>query len=110
MGILRQYRQGDMMLEEINSMPAEAQVVKNRGRIVLAEGSTKTDAHMLKATEAQEQAHSGERYFRVKKRTKLECLNNSGESRHDALSIEKGDYRLVLQREYTPEAIRNVLD
>ena len=51
---MKMYRQGDVMIREVSSLPANAKAVKNRGRIVLAHGEVTGHAHAIAVREAKE--------------------------------------------------------
>lgn len=100
------FRQGDVLLERVNSLPqGVTPVAREGGRIVLAHGEVTGHAHAIKNRVAKfYQAGNGERFLEVPQA----CSVTHEE--HGAIPLEPGIYRVKRQREYSPEAIRNVAD
>ena len=101
------YRQGDVLIRKVASVPASAKEVdwKKEGRVILAYGEVTGHAHALPlslvsmfATEA------GQRFIKVTEGAELT------HEEHATITPEPGCYEVVQQREYTPQAIRNVAD
>lgn len=106
---MKMYRQGDVMIREVSSLPANAKAVKNRGRIVLAHGEVTGHAHAIAVRDAKEftmQDAAGvvKRFLHV-----ASCATVKHEE-HAPIALPAGIYEIVQQREYTPEEIRNVAD
>lgn len=99
---MTQYRQGDVFLVKVASIPKDALPVA--GRTILAHGEMTGHAHEIKSKHATLFEHAGERFLQV---TKPVVLRHQ---EHAPISLPVGDYRVVRQREYSPEAIRNVSD
>ncbi len=152
------YRQGDVMIERISSLPSKLTRAANEsGKVILAHGEVTGHAHSFAETDAVKFTdQAGGEYFDVKGRALdftlpimrrwkqqvmvnhpvlgviefAECdvqvngdqvtvVGDFGLLRHDehtAHGIPAGAYRgagaqgTVRQREYSPEAIRNVAD
>ncbi len=100
------YRQGDVLLIPATIPQAARPVGADSSRLVLAEGEATGHAHTVLASEAElyETANSAERWLRVHVRATLT------HQEHGAIALPAGDYRVVRQREYSPEAIRQVAD
>lgn len=101
------YRQGDVLLFRVDGeLPATATPVeREQGRIVLAHGEVTGHAHAIDAREAQLFAVGAiERLLRVTKKVTLK------HEEHTHIDLPMGIYRVVIQREYHPEEIRNVAD
>lgn len=98
------YRQGDLALIPVDDAPVNA---KASDKHVLAVGEESGHAHVIDNSLFDANAM-------------LLTVLDGGASlvvdppsmrwRHESLSIAPGNYKLVVQREYTPEAIRNVAD
>ena len=107
---MTQYRQGDVWIERIDpgAVPADLERVRpdGRKRIVLAEGQATGHAHTLPARSVRTARRdpSGVLYLDVKAFAKVT------HDEHDPIALEPGVYRVRRQREYHPEAIRNVAD
>lgn len=100
------YRQGDVLLVPIAEVPATALKVKREGdRIILATGEATGHAHAVATLGAELLADREARYLRVPA---------GGASvtheEHRPVALPAGSYRVVIQREYTPEEIRRVAD
>ena len=99
-------RQGDVLLIACGTIPAKAQTVpRDRGRVVLAYGEVTGHAHALLEPEVELLTVDDVRYLRVDAvSAKLQ------HEEHTVLDIPAGNYEVRIQREYTPESIRNVAD
>lgn len=105
------YRQGDVLIRRIDDgePPTEATLVKpDAGRVILAYGEVTGHAHAIKAgPSVQLLALPGQddRWLRIG--------GDGAELRHEehaTIALPPGLYRLRVQREYSPEAIRRVAD
>ncbi|HUD75312.1 MAG TPA: hypothetical protein VMQ76_09595 [Terracidiphilus sp.] len=102
-----QYRQGDVFLERIGdykAAPAAQAEAAQDGRVILAHGEVTGHHHSVAESDA-ELVKEGERMLlHVERQTALE------HQEHGAIVLEPGVYEVRRQREYSPEAIRNVAD
>jgi hypothetical protein len=93
------YRQGDVLLVAINSIPANArtEVARDNGRIVLAYGEVTGHAHAIHDTEAVLLAapDTEDRFLRIMATVALE------HEEHATIMLPPGDYITRRQREYT---------
>ena len=98
------YRQGDVLLARIASLPKNAQRKAVENRIVLAWGETTGHAHAIDARFAKLYQHGAERF--------IEALHGATlvHEEHSAISLKPGIYRVVQQREYVPGSSRLVVD
>lgn len=104
---LKTYRQGDVLIEQIAELPNNLQLQKpENGRIILAHGEATGHHHSLAVDTADwwKEEKTGEQYLTVKEKTAVE------HQEHAAITLQPSNYRVRRQREYTPEAIRNVAD
>ena len=97
------YRQGDVLLIPVK-MPKGATAVESKDRIILAYGEATGHHHSLKATVGSLFEREQKRYLRMDVDAPLE------HQEHGAILIPRGTYQVVIQREYSSEAIRNVQD
>lgn len=103
---MKQYRQGDVLIEKVRVRKLNGKSVpRDNGRIVLAYGEVTGHAHAICEQEAELiELETGERFL----------LSGAGmrivHEEHKAIAIPPGTYRVTRQREYAPEAIRNVAD
>lgn len=105
----RMYRQGDvLLLARTSPRPSTMTIVpRDEGRVILAYGEVTGHAHAL-AGEGLElwQSEGGNRVLVVDRPSDVTHEEHST-IRLDTLEF---GYDVIIQREYTPEAIRNVLD
>jgi hypothetical protein len=103
------YRQGDVLIVPIAAMPPTLEPVKReKGRIVLAHGEVTGHSHAITSKCAA--------LFRDPKLMAV-FMHVSGDApvalehdEHATISIPPGDYQIIRQVEYSPEAVRNVAD
>jgi hypothetical protein len=112
------YRQGDVLIEAIAKIPTKVIKQKKSANIILAHGTATGHHHTLEtkspvkwfkegvipSTSAKASTLAGEVYV---------SLPSGGQvthQEHNTIKLPKGDYRITRQREYSPEAIRNVAD
>lgn len=102
----KMYRQGDVLIVGIESLPADAfPVVTGDDRVVVAYGEATGHAHVLAADDVELFQHRRDQFVRVGSGG-AELVHDE----HETITLPEGDYRIVLQREYTPEEIRPVAD
>jgi hypothetical protein len=103
------FRQGDVLIVPIANLPAGLKPVeREHGRVVLAYGEVTGHAHAIKDKRAA--------LFRDPELAAM-FMQVSGDGtvaldhqEHDTIHIPPGDYQIIRQREYTPDAIRDVAD
>ncbi len=101
----KHYRQGDVVLVEVASVPQEAVKESDGKEVVLAWGEVTGHSHRLQAPEGVAYYALGEtNYFEIKHPSELV------HEEHDAIALTPGFYKVVRQREYTPERITRVID
>lgn len=98
-------RQGDVLLVRVRSIPKAAKRQHSKGMIVLAYGEVTGHAHTVDAGKAVLSLGEGGVMFLT-----VEELTAVRHQQHAPLTLEPGNYKVIRQREYTPEAIRNVAD
>lgn len=105
------YRQGDILLIPTSeSVPAGAEAVKPvHGRLILADGEATGHVHAV--------ASKGATLYDLPPVADLtvrllvaEITTALTHEEHAHITVPPGTYRVVRQREYSPEAIRNVTD
>ena len=99
------YRQGDVLIRRINSLPKKKAVQRENGHIL--EGEATGHIHRLEDTTKAQVFEVGEAglYLRVGPEG-VRIIHEE----HDPITLPPGDFEIVRQREYSPEAIRNVAD
>jgi hypothetical protein len=105
--VRKQYRQGDVLVELIENVPKGAKVVpRENGKIVLAHGEATGHAHAIADRRCKlVRDEDGVTFLEVK-----EAMAMLRHEEHATVELPKGNYRVTRQREYSPEAIRNVAD
>jgi hypothetical protein len=98
------YRQGDVGIIKIDSLPKKAVKQECEGSIVLALGEVTGHKHQIDATEADLYVEGSRRFLEVCYAAELV------HEEHGKITLPPGSYEVVIQREYSPEAIRNVND
>lgn len=100
----KQFRQGDVFLVAAKVPPGER---KKRADGVLAHGEVTGHAHVIADPDAAELYDVGDQMF-------LSVSAEGGvairHEEHGLVTIPPGDYQVRIQREYSPEEIRNVID
>jgi hypothetical protein len=99
------YRQGDILLERIESLPPSAVEEQVAGLIVLAYGEATGHHHAIRSGKVK--------LFKTESATFIEvqdALVQLTHEEHSPILLEPGFYRMIRQREYTPEKIRIVED
>lgn len=105
----RIYRQGDVLVVEATTIPEGVTTVPlEEGRLVLAHGEVTGHAHVVvgdaELFAPADVAELEERFLRVEQECELV------HDEHATIALPPGDYRVLRQREYSPEAIRSVAD
>jgi hypothetical protein len=99
------YRQGDVLLVKVSFLPDDRQpLAPENDHHILANGEVTGHAHRILMRQAEMYSSGGGPYLYVPEAAQL--LHEE----HGIIEIPAGNYRVVRQREYTPEAIRQVTD
>ena len=97
------WRQGDVMIQAVDAMPQGSTRRKN---LVLAEGEKTGHKHQVAEVDAAELFEKdGTMYLTVKEDSATVVHNE-----HKPIALKKGIYRVWVQREYSPKAVRRVVD
>lgn len=110
-------RQGDVLLIATDEVVPQAatRVKRNRGRLVLAEGEATGHAHTIatRGVELYDLPATGDLPAVDALAVRLLVAETEAvltHQEHAAITIPPGTYRVIRQREYAPDAIRNVAD
>lgn len=114
----KHYRQGDVLIERIAKIPTTAKPQKKSRSIILAHGEVTGHHHCLEVADPADWWKEGEIATTNAKPSTLAgelflALPNGGvvtHQEHSKIELPAGNYRVTRQREYSPEAIRNVAD
>ena len=97
------WRHGDVIVAAVSTIPEGAE---RRPVPVLARGEATGHSHRIKDPQSAEVFdHQGMGYLRVTGETALLVHDE-----HEPITLPHGTYRFWQQREYTPQAIRTILD
>lgn len=103
------YRQGDVLVERIDSFPNKLKpVAREAGRVILAHGEATGHAHAISDKHAslfRTDEHPGVTFLEIS-----QAMAQLVHDEHTTIALAPGNYRVTRQREYSPEAIRNVQD
>jgi hypothetical protein len=97
------WRQGDVMIQQCEEVPAEARRVK---KPVVAEGEQTGHTHRVKEFGSAE-------LYRFRDNLYLRVLSDQAEvvhPEHDTIALPRGTYRVWKQREFTESRPRRVMD
>jgi hypothetical protein len=95
-------RQGDVIIEKCETIPGG---VKKLAHLTLAEGEVTGHAHRVVEGEAELFEKDGVMFLSVSSDTAVVTHEE-----HKAQTLERGTYKVTIQREYTPEGWRRVAD
>jgi hypothetical protein len=118
MKLNKHYRQGDVLIERIESIPATAKKQKQSKSIILAHGEVTGHHHRMEVADPADWWKEGEIVPTLEKPSVLAgeifvSLATGGcvtHDEHSTIELPSGNYRISRQREYHPQAIRNVQD
>ncbi len=102
------FRQGDILLIPVSDSSAQeglTPVPREKGRVVLAHGEATGHTHAILAPDAV--------LFDNGKGVRILAVESEADlvhEEHATIRLPKGFYEVRRQREYSPEAIRNVAD
>lgn len=102
-----QFRQGDVFITRINKLPENLTPSKReKGRIILAHGEATGHAHAISEKKAKAFRDEADvSYLDI-----ATALAEVQHEEHATVHLPRGHYRVIRQREYSPESIRNVAD
>jgi hypothetical protein len=99
------YRQGDVLLIPVEELPHDAKLQDiEDDKIILAEGEATGHHHAIANRNAQLFEAATGMFLMLAKAAQLY------HQEHDKIDLPPGNYKVTRQREYSPEAIRNVAD
>jgi hypothetical protein len=100
---MKLFRQGDVLVRKIKALPEGGKVRKNG---ILAYGEVTGHAHKVEELTKAEVLEVGSNlYLRVGEEG-VRVIHDE----HSPITLDPGNYEVVIQKEYTPQAIRNVAD
>ncbi|MGY2894408.1 hypothetical protein [Deinococcus sp. UYEF24] len=96
------YRHGDVLVQAVPALPA----AHPRPGVTLARGEVTGHSHRFSQADQVQLYHAGAETF-------VEVLSERADlihEEHATITLPRGYYKVWMQREYSPEAIRRVLD
>jgi hypothetical protein len=97
------FRQGDVLLQRIDKLPAAASLVEATDRVILAYGEVTGHAHAISADYAQMYVWKGDRLLEIKPGAQLV------HEEHATINLPAGTYRVIQQREFIPDAAPRIV-
>lgn len=91
-----------MLIERVEKIPNGS--VKQKGRIILAHGEATGHAHEIGMDSANAWKTGDVLTVKVRKASPVT------HQEHAPIPLKRGVYKITRQKEYTPEAVRNVAD
>lgn len=101
----KQYRQGDVFLKPVASIPDTRPCTPRSGRFILAEGEATGHAHTICEVDGTLSIDTEGRCF-LRTEAGCELLHQE----HAPILVAPGNYEILHQREYSPEEILRVQD
>lgn len=98
------YRQGDVLIRRISSLPTQKAAIRATG--ILAYGEVTGHCHKLEELTRAEVLEVGTGLFLRVGEEGVRIIHDE----HAPVTLPKGNYEIEIQREYTPAEIRNVAD
>jgi hypothetical protein len=110
----QQIRQGDVLVSPITSRPSKhAKRVVDNDRVILAYGEVTGHSHQIVALEGDVDTMPPAMLFEEPDGTRKLLVDRPCQLVHDehgAIALAPGCFEVTRQREYAPDAIRNVAD
>jgi hypothetical protein len=97
------YRHGDVLLAAVNALPVGATLLLG---LTLAHGELTGHSHRIREAEAAQLFRQGTFTYLLVTAAKATLVHEE----HRPIELPAGVYRVWQQREYTPTAIRTVVD
>src|SRR5580658_2082470 len=103
------YRQGDVLIRRVDTLPANRKKLKReKGLVILAHGEVTGHHHSLSDENVdlfETAADAGVTYLEVR-----EAIAQLNHQEHSTIELPPGNYRISIQKQYTPAAIQRVAD
>lgn len=98
----KQYRQGDVFFQQIDKLPSKV-IENSKHNLVLVYGESTGHGHRLSKGKVY-LAEDGAMFLKLSSNAQIT------HEEHKTIDLPKGYWAVIRQREYTPEAIRTVVD
>lgn len=109
---MKLYRQGDVLFKLISELPEGGRTKRQNATVAYGEVTGHSHALAEEDRECAEVLEIGDGlYVHVSASgVRIEGGATFVHEEHGPITLPPGDYEVVIQREYSPESIRNVLD
>ena len=97
------WRHGDVFIQACKKVPADA---KQLPHCILAKGELTGHSHRIQELNAAVLHEKGDQRYLTVTAERATVIHQE----HAPIQLDRGVYRVWIQREYSPEAIRRVLD
>lgn len=101
---MKLYRQGDVLFRSVKSLPSGKSKKRQTGYIL--EGEATGHIHRIADLGAAEVFEFGDQLYLNVTESGVSIVHEE----HKPVTLPEGTYKVVRQREYSPEEIRNVVD
>jgi len=101
------FRQGDVLLERIDKLPKGVKNQRVKGKVVLAYGEVTGHHHAIHKGKVKVFRHPETQATYIEVAEAIAALTHE---EHAPILLDPGFYKVDIQREYSPEEIRNVQD
>lgn len=99
------FRQGDVLVVPVSAIPQDVTPIpRENGRVILAHGEVTGHAHAFAEDGVEMLMSNGVEFLKVDRVSELM------HEEHHTIEFAPGAFKIVHQREYTPEALRPVAD
>jgi len=99
-----QSRQGDVLIQRVSEIPGCAIPQKHSGKIIVALGEATGHHHAIESDRADWWKEGDDQFVALSRSAPLT------HQEHAPIPLKRGKHIVRRQREYSPEAIRNVKD
>jgi len=112
---MKLYIQGDVLLASVEGIPKDAELDKSiivGDRIIIAQGGSTAHTHSLDAAKGKAYKFGASRFIHIKKKDEISDSRWTGKTPHGhpPISVPRGKYKIVNQKEHTPKEIVRAYD
>lgn len=106
-------RQGDVLVRQVTTRQRHGRDLREEGRIILAHGEVTGHCHEVVAVDSDTGVMPPAAFFEEPDGRRFLIVDRPcalTHQEHGTIALTPGCYEVVRQREYSPEAVRNVAD
>ena len=104
------YRQGDVLFRQISRLPKGNKKKRDNGTVAYGEVTGHSHTLAVEDRDHAEVLEIGDGLFVHVSEAGIRLGATFTHEEHGPITLPPGNYKVTIQREYTPEAIRNVQD